>query len=600
MLDKIYLLAGTIILILITIGAGNRVGRIFDRKGLSNIPLCFFVGEVILSFIFILATTWLLFPRNIVIFMIIATPFLYYGYEVIKNVKYKISRYGYSEIFIVVILLLALSLNFIRVFLKPVAWDDVVYHHPVMKELASGNLHFPLLRESPFIDFQYHFSQLFGNLPYASESYSAILFNLAGQSEHSAQMVNFINVVFFVVFLYQFLKKRYLFKRSVILSVITFILLWFEAFQIISTGYVDMTIYIFQTISIIMLVNALPNRKYSYYLLSFLFLSYSFGMKYTALYLFPPYLLATTVSLIKQKVKIRTGFIVKLITVAIIGCGYWYLKNIIINHNPTYPFFFGHSGMTEFNYEVMILQTYYSLQRSLASFTTMLKEVYFNNGFLVVTAPMAVVGLVLDIRKKKYLAILMGMGIWLMVLNYFRGSQITRFELLFPLSLILLSSIVLNKLRFIILVMFILLLGMWANSPTQKYYFEDTLKRTLREITDGAYQGNIGTNCFGEINQILMEKNKQALNFWDPYAATFYANTNRFYNFKGQINYDNFNIPDSVNYLYINESLKAAFENQKDFHADIYPEKRLVLGNKLIRGKVIVYQKEECILYKIK
>src|SRR3990167_4320446 len=331
MIAAIKLIVAALFLSATSIGLGAWVfKRYFKEHGLPSLALYYFSGQVGVSLLFILLSAILKYPANTIVSFVLSVPFAVSGFGYIKSIKLRAVTHKYLfEKVLAALIIGILIINFIRAFSTPIAWDDVVYHLPVVREIAGGRVTFPLLKDSPFLDFQRHFSVLFGSLPYASESFSAYLYSMSGLNIHSAQLMNYINLLVFISFLSTFLIdefKQNLTSRLVVVFI--FISSW-SVFQITSTGYVDINVLIYQFLSLVFLLKSRRSGKIEYLYPSALFMGYTLGMKYTALYLFPIYALFVLSILVKQKKGLQINTLLKLITLGIAGGGFWYVKNII-------------------------------------------------------------------------------------------------------------------------------------------------------------------------------------------------------------------------------------------------------------------------------
>ena len=144
-------------------------------------------------------------------------------------------------------------MGFLHSFIKPYTWDDVSYHFPAVKEIGRGKVSFPLLSDSPYINYYRPFSIFYGSLPYASESFASVVYLLSISHPSSVQLLYFVNLFMFLVFVSTLLKNEYRVDLETRLVISILIISLYDVSRLISTGYVDLNVFIYQFLGISLL-----------------------------------------------------------------------------------------------------------------------------------------------------------------------------------------------------------------------------------------------------------------------------------------------------------------------------------------------------------
>lgn len=584
--------------------------KITHEEQEPSLPVAFFLGEVIYSIISIFVSLIFSYPVNLLILLFfLAVPFFLVkrpleGFKIFNPIRIN----GNLQTKILwIILLLFLGVNFFHSFLRPFDWDVVAYHDPVVKEITRGRINFPLLSESPYIDFYTAFSKFFGSLSYSSEAFASIVYGLSGKHPGSVHVVYFLNFLFFLTFVNSFLKKEY--KVDSLTVLITLILLAtnYGIVILLSTGYIDINVMIYQFLGLIIALESFESKKYNLLLSSMFFVGYSVGQKYTSVYFLPFYFGLIFFELLKKRrINQHFGLIIKGISLMIVSGGFWYLKNLILHRNPVYPLFFGHRGVSDEEYRLMIDLLFKSgVSRTLTNLWETLKMNYANE-----TSTLIVTGVIiffLLLRRFKFTPTnlyLLLLPVYLYGVNFYFASQVSRHILIVPISLHILFSQFIDKYKKIGIVILIIVIASTRLNNLQWSVWNAKLYN-IWLMVKGDYHmietQNIG--CVADVMAYIKEEDSprgtKTLNLWDPYASTFYEEEGIFYRFGGKINHDHFQLTPEMRYVYVNENLKKDFLENADAHRDIDPLRRAVFEEKLLSGKKIVYEKGVCLLYSL-
>lgn len=591
-----------IYLVSCTLGTGSLFASAVGLKAsIKSSSLYFFVGEGLLSTIAILINVVLKYPFNFLAFILITLPGFIYGAAHLFH--WRACRYNLNSKFIPLYLLILFIFLFIpRLFLPNFSWDDVAYHLPALQEISAGNVTFPLLSNSPYLDFQTFFSKFYGNLPFGMESYSSILYLFSFGANSAGGWVSLLNFLFFLIFLSHFLAKKY--RYNVPLQAFAFILTLggVDMLSTFASGYVDISVAIFQFLGVTLLWGYLKYKNSSDLYLSIIFIFTSVSFKYTSLYILPIYLLFVALAVfLKTPRKERINLFVRAFVLSVAFGGFWYIKNLVLYLNPVYPFVFRHFGMTNFEFETLKYQIYFPTgQTIVTSFLSFINQNPFAPYSLLVIVYLYISK---KIRLYSFDSVVLFFALYLWFVDFSFGNQISRFALLLPISISIVSVKVLKTLSGRMVVFACVLLFFLFRLSPQLWAFISEAVRTdldfLRGRTAIIEKKNVG--CSADVINYLKDvgMRESTLNFWDPFAAIYYSGTKIFYNFHGNLNYTYFQVPKTVKYLYVNEGMRADFVKNPNYHRDISPILRQQLESSLITKGKLVYKSGNCELFEI-
>lgn len=600
------LLFSTVILLISTIGLGSEiVSKLVINNKRLNLVFSFFVGEVLLSFVWILISIFTLAPYNV----IAVTPVLLIGVVFFfkKNEPYLFKwpiLKDKSEKYLFFVLISIIFFYFINSLISPFDWDVVSYHLPVVKELSSGKINFPLLQDNSYINFFAPFSHFFGSLPYSIESYVSILYSLSSD-DSSSHLIYLFNFIFFLYIVSVFLNNFFNSNRFTNISVGILLLISHGTSIVLSTGLIDVNLLIFQFLAIFSALMITHKPRYAY--LFIIFSSYAIGLKYTSLFILLPSFLYVLVTFVKNKNIIKEiGGLLTFISIStllfFVSGGFWYFKNIFLHGNPVYPLYLGHRGMSEDLYKLLMDNLVYELRigRNISDLFNLIKINYENETGIVLSLILLSVSYVFRIIKISKLSFLLIINLfWVYLINFYFGSQLSRFVLIVPTTIYILMSQILIKNRLItIVVVAVALLGIRFN-PLQWSTWNSRINNTILFLTqrnEDLISKNIG--CSFETYNYLKKYDTYALNFWDPYASVYFDSNSYFINISRDNNLKS-DAKTNVNYIYVNNQYKLIFINTKEVHRDIDIVGRLKLEEDLIKGQEPVFKKDNCYLYRI-
>lgn len=600
------LLYTTSILIFSTIGLGNIILSKLKLKGVVLYTvLSFFTGEIILSFIWTIISILFKHPFNTITVAIFVVFGVFYFFLNNNPNLFKISPFkSKTEKLFGLLLTLIISFYLLNSLIEPFDWDVISYHLPVIKEISLGKIFFPLLQSSSYINFFSPFSFFFGSLPYSSEAYASIgyVFSNNASFPHLIYLVNFL---FFLHFVGEFLKTFFKTDRLINFAVSILILLNHGLVLVLSTGLIDSNLMIYQLSAYLLAILTLKDPKYIYLYVAFA--SYAIGQKYTSLFILLPSAIYLFIGYIKNvKLQSEVGgiiqFIAKSFLIFFISGGIWYFKNLLLHGNPVYPLYLGHRGMSEEVYKLLMDNLIYELRlgHSFSDLLNLLKINYLHEiGVLLSLTALIVFYLLRIIRLNRISLFLIASASWIYLINFYLGSQLSRFVLIVPVILYLLLSQVFIKNRFItILIILITVLGTRLN-PLQWSTWSSRIQNVILFVTfreDELLRKNIG--CVFDTYNYLKMINSSALNFWDPYAPNYYSSDSLYVNIPQDNSFNK--IKDkNIDYLYINYQYRQSFIDTKEVHRDIDIDGRLKLENELIGSEKAEFVRGNCHLYRI-
>ena len=604
LLKLLILLASLLFTFSSCLGVGLFIWKKLLGKKLPETSVIFFLGEVFISLVTIISGLLFSYPTNLIFLLAFLFPFFVSG--IIFFLK-RLRTYNFPKDLLSRILLLTLTtllaIYILRALLPPIVWDEVVYHEPVVREIAQGNVDFPLLEGSPYNNFYEPFSLFYGNFPYSSEAFASLGYLLSFGYPSIASILYLVNFAVFLFFGRWALKNLFRVGGIAWIAIGIALSLSGNLIPVLSTSYIDLNQAIYQFMAVILLLVA--NKKKIYYLIipSLVFASYSLGQKYTATYFLPFYGLLFLIEGLREKsFKKFSPFLLKSILLGLLAGGFWYFKNLFLYGNPIYPLIFGHQGFSEKAYN-LVTQTQLDphFPRTLEVLWQQLKENYTNEtGIIFSGAATFLFGILGKKKLNIYSIYLLIFSIYLFLFNFYVGNQLVRYILVAPIFIYFVLGQFLgkNKLLGVFLVLVVLLSfpksPLW---PAWKNKIND-----LRYLSAGNYnefyKSNIG--CLIDVVSLVQKNPKsKAINLWDPYASAFFSEEDVFY-YPGDFG-KNTSLPEEVEYLYINISYKEQFLINKDKNSNMLDiDGRLELEKALLNSKKEVFNKQSCRVYSVR
>ncbi len=227
-----------------------------------------------------------------------------------------------------VVILLVLPKVVIKSSLPPYIWDEMAYHY-----ISPSTLY---LEKIWTVN-----DSFYQNLPRLLETAYIALFSLT-KTYSVARFLHFTIFVTFLLTAYSFFKKEF----GVILAFVFFVFTIFhpERFLLWSTfGYVDIGTMSFVLIALLAFLDYLFSGKINRLIFSFAFFGLAAGTKYSALTQLAAFIVIFIIILFFKKSLhvLKSKKVLIYAFLFLIMGGYWYVKNLALTGNPTYPFLFG-------------------------------------------------------------------------------------------------------------------------------------------------------------------------------------------------------------------------------------------------------------------
>lgn len=596
--------ATVLYLVFVCIGVGDYLLRHFKETFGLSISISYFLGSIIISNAFILLSILLTNPYNYIVLALFLVLFFKSGallvVKKIRNLDFDtVEGLKLSSMFLFFLLSILLLILILSSLTHPTGWDEIIYHIPVVKEISGGSVHFPLLSDSPFTDFYRPFSKLYGNFPYAVESFASFAYSISGNLEHVVALILFVNYLFFCKYLYFFLRDRLDVNLPSIIAVIILLTLTKAFTQLLSTVYIDVDVAIYEFISLTLLFFPREKSKKSFIYLSALFLGFALGSKYTALYFLPVYVFFFVITSLKNGVGdvLKSGIQATLFAAA--AGGFWYIKNSLLFYNPIFPFIFGGKGID--SAELDFITKTQSVPRVSIGLMGLIESVKNPDVFIVVFV--FIISIAIYLFKKRTDKLLISIyfsvaSILLLIVNFYIGNQSSRYVMLSSVLSLSLIPVLVNNRRLVMLLLICLSLVYTFKTPTLFGIWTARFLNIRYMITDNNEMyanGNVGCSNDAVSFLVTSKDRGNTLNLWDPHAAVYFFDKGVFVGYGGAVDRNFVNIK----YVYINEQYKTEFLKSKDYHSDMNIEDRVVIESKLIDNGKIVFSKDKCLVYEI-
>lgn len=223
--------------------------------------------------------------------------------------------------------------QFLAALAPPEAYDELAYHLPIARAIASTHAAHQLL----------HASDLYGNLPSLAECLYAAALAVDGvaltHALHLAVLIAFVALAAAVV-------REQCGARAGALAAIA-LLAYPHLTYIATTGYVDAAATAFELGALLLALRWLARDEPADLVTASLLLGLALSVKYTALFAVAFVGVIVGVTLVRRRAA-RLGLISA--AVVFVTCAFWYLKNLVRFGNPVWPFYFGHRSLDDGTY----------------------------------------------------------------------------------------------------------------------------------------------------------------------------------------------------------------------------------------------------------
>jgi hypothetical protein len=435
-------------------------------------------------------------------------------------------------------------------------------------------------------------------------------------------LVHLMIVCSFLIFLYGTIRR--FFGRNTGLLAVLFVLLYGDFLENGTSALIDAAGVSYEIASLLAFASWLEERRPEDASRSALMIGFALSVKYTSapMLLFLGATLTLALFLLSPRPRYRGRFVGALAATVVVGCGFWYAKNAIRYGNPFYPLYFGHRGVSDVAYRGVINDIQRFGPRTLHDFVripTRYERLPDLTVFLsLCLAPFAV----LVHRSAMIVRLLFAWVVLYSVYWFFLATHQTRFLMSAVITAAVLLAITVVHLRGLLPRLALVTatvaaigftnIGIIDLRPANLSY---TAKVKLRYATWAYALGRESTTeylqpYFGcHLTAVrYLEQRHLAGNVidnwtqWHDAVLTVYESGNKFRNFastdRGARLWAELRSGD-IRYVYVRESMKAAFRHVTDSQEIAYRDERLPVENTILRHAQPIWSKDDCRLYRI-
>jgi hypothetical protein len=227
--------------------------------------------------------------------------------------------------------------EFLAALAPPEAYDELAYHLPTARAIASPHAAHQLL----------HAGDIYGNLPALAECLYAAGLVVGGVA--LAHALHLAILLAFVALASCFVRERYGARAGafVAVAILAYPHLTYNA----TTAYVDAAATAFELGALLLALRWLETDDSTDLATAGLLLGFALSVKYTSLFTAAFIGVVVAVVAVRRRA-VRPGLVS--VGVALATCAFWYAKNLIRFHNPFWPFYFGHRGLDDGTYNAFL------------------------------------------------------------------------------------------------------------------------------------------------------------------------------------------------------------------------------------------------------
>ncbi|OGL47437.1 MAG: hypothetical protein A2W05_08900 [Candidatus Schekmanbacteria bacterium RBG_16_38_10] len=436
-----------------------------------------------------------------------------------------------------------------------------------------------------------------------------------------AHVMHYTILLAFLVLLYCFLKTRHSPQVGLLAAVFIFFL---SDFIINATsGYIDAATTVFEVTALLLIIGWLEKEKDDYLYLAGLFFGLSLNVKYTPLYSSIGYIFIIGLAVaMKGNLRDVPKLLFKFSLFAVLGGGFWYVKNLVLYGNPFYPFLFGHAGFS--NEEIDGIKrsiTQFVTPRDLVNFVKIPYSFFLSRGgslqdifvcFIFLLAPLALI----NKKSLKVTIILLGIGVINLAMWFFVITHQTRFLFSTLIIIVILFAIAfsglrLKRLRNLILFLIVLSVGnyfvqMVPVTTLVSAVYKDLIKaQEIRLIAGNISKADylsVRLGPFVYVTDYINQNytNQTVLNFWN-HNAKFYLENGNIYTHEVPMDvneYLSFLHNKKIKLLAVDYGMKRAFIYNPNWSSWRAP--RLDFEQYVINNANLIYRYKGGALYRIK
>ncbi len=544
-----------------------------------------------------------------------------------KNQFVKLSKYLYKNsldiakkclidpislaaIIATVLILGSLYLSAMR---PPHASDELHYHFPQAIQIV----------ENYKIDLSFGGHYFYGNIPKLMDVIFAAGIAISGYS--LAHALNFAIMFGFLVIVFGIIHEHFGI-RAASLSILLLVL--FDDFTWNGiTGYIDTATTSFEIGALLFTIEwVLTKNKLSFFIGASL-IGLALSMKYSPAPTFLYLLLVVFLFALLRERSHRKSLISTLIIyggLTLVFGGFWYVKNIVLFGNPTYPLYFGHKGATEMQYASLINALHQFRPKTLATFFELIKHyLTFNGSTVYLSFYLAFLASFVKKNRKFSLILLTYYVLYVFYWFFFATHQI-RFLAPGIVVASILMAIVLSKVRirtWLAIGSVLFFIGIMTNYFTRSFsyktiwnnYWFTKLNVVRRQYALGnETKSQFLRRHFGCQYAVIEYLEENMLEggvidnwtVWHGPSVSFYAKQNSFAGFSYEINQSKQDLvkilkTSNLRYIYFNTKIKEKhLSNPRPLVVESRKNK-LPVEELLLTFSSVIFSEDECRLYEI-
>lgn len=633
----IELLVVTIILLvwsIICLGIGHRILRALKWESTNAIQhsIAYLLGFGSLAYSLVLLGLFRLFnlPTILIVSVVYALLFGRTGVQqLVQLVKtgcnFIHTSWGQSRRLLLPLLISAslILVNYLANFAPPTARDEISYHLPEANAImATQSL--DLISDS---------TNFYTSIPMLLEVVYAFAILISGYA--LAHALHYSLWLAFCLFMFGWLKQ-YFGQTTAAWSIVGLFLLT----QIVTTatsGLVDSGFMVLEIISLCLVIDWLHRKQLTTLGLAGAMLGLALSIKYSPLFTAGFLTMLIAVSNRKAWLKSLTWFVLP----AVLFGGFWYIKNLVVHHNPTYPLLFGHSGYGEAEYLSLVaaiqdfvvprtLWNYLQIPKTFyLSWTTgdqpLLSLAYDPQTVLVLLSMLSLPWLLLINKHRRVVIMLASYMIAFSLYWFFVATHQVRFLDTATIVLVILAVISITQLkptwRWVALGLLVTVAigtavkyNIASYSPVQLAY-ASVAKRVLRadelnyifgRIDRGTYLApNFGCGVAALDYLETQDPTAKVLDnwtVWHDHQFKFYDERGRFISLPADLpatDVTSFMHNNSIDYIYFDSVSKTDFATSSDPFLDEHYRARVAQEQQLLDTATLEFESATCQLYKI-
>jgi hypothetical protein len=437
-----------------------------------------------------------------------------------------------------------------------------------------------------------------------------------------AHLAHLMIVCSFLVFLYGTMRR--FFGRNTGLLAVLFVLLYGDFVENATTALIDAAGVSFEVGSLLAFASWLEKRHPEDAARSALMIAFALSVRYTSapMLLFLGTTLAIVLFFSRPLLRYRTRFAGALFATVVVGTGFWYGKNAVRYGNPFYPLYFGHPGVSDVAYRGLIDAIQQFGPRTLHDFVR-IPHRYARLTDLTVFLSFYLAPFALLVGRST--AIVRLLFAWFVLYStywFFLATHQTRFLMSAVVTAAILLAITLVQLRALLPRLALVAAAVAAIVLTNTHIVDPTRANlgyaTKAKLRWSTWRYALGLESKTDYLQPYFGCHLTAMHYleqrrltgnvvdnwtrWHDFVLTIYESGNKFRNFtstdRGRRLWTDLRNRD-IKYVYVRESMKAAFRHETDLQQVAYRDKRLPLETTILRHARLVWSENDCHLYRI-